>query len=234
MVRCEDCAHFRPERSLSESLRLPDTQGTASVYQEIVRNDQSLRIRESEHKLMLAQNNREEWPFRPKVLAYCGLREDHGVYLAHQVKNDGLDCEDFVDRGHQSSRTCETCQHFQAASGPVEDSRLKTEVLMGGTLTGGMEGRSDPDRLKRELDIINSSSQARQAVEMTQAMHGGGTLPSPPRYYDYCRRYSTSNEYVLCRVKNSDGRCKGWQGQSSNPGGPSREGFWPGPWGGEF
>lgn len=211
MPNCQNCAHFREERSLQNSLGLARSMGVNSALSELKRIEKDLRNGEVQQKSSLSLNDNPVWPARPKILGYCGCRENKGEYYIHEVKNRRNDCLDYIDKSLIPLHVCSSCQSFVKAQGYSQQHIDIQDILSQGTLTQGFDGPSDPNRIKSDLDRFFSSSQNNESAEITEAMYQGGKLSNTPQYYDWCRKYSTPREYALCRFENHDGKCHGWK-----------------------
>ena len=212
MKNCQNCAHFRSERSLRNTLGLAFSLGTAQALNSLQQNEFRIRDQEEKTRNFLYSRQDEVWPSCPKILSYCGLKENLGQYLVHELKNADENCSDFISQSQIPPRSCESCRHYVQASGYRQQNIDLQDILSQGTLTGGLENmRSDPSRITRDIDILFNSSQSSQSSEITEAMYSGGKLSNTPKFFDWCRKYSTNGKFSLCNFENHDGRCHGWQ-----------------------
>jgi hypothetical protein len=186
----------------------------------VMQAEQSLMAYETACKVDLLPNI-ERWPFKPQVEPYCGLKEDENIYLAHDIKNDSDECDDHDPVSGPPQNLCTTCVHRVPASGPARDHRNLMDAISPATnwyLNWDLDrggGGSRSGQITNDLQGLNEVSKGLQVEEMLMAANGGGTMPQPPQYYDYCRKYSSGNKYVLCRMQNFYNRCRGWSGQWS-------------------
>jgi hypothetical protein len=241
---CERCAHFRPEQQPSERLAHAWSKETAKTLERNRDAEHQLHTAENRLKLSQLEMRRPTWPRRPQVLAHCGLKEARGTYFIHEMKNRGQACQDFQPGHHGQPRTdpaqrqgqpphvCETCIHRVEPRGLRRDAQLLRDVIspsLNAYNDGMAEGpgsSSRADRIIGNVDRVMEMAETRKALEMRMAMERDGTMPTVPEYYPYCARYSSENNYVLCRVKNPDGQCPEWSdgGWSGVP--PSGESAW--------
>lgn len=211
---CETCRHFRAERNLTELLRLTNSIDVQQTVDQMYQREQDLIAQEYDMKQHLIDNETAEWPVPPHVLSYCGLKEERGLYLVHEVKNQDHECGDHAEA--RGERACATCVHDVAAGGAAEDGRIMRDMISPATnmYTGvGISNDSSRDYtgdIKGNLDKLMRISSAQQGMEMQQAFHGRGVLSTRPRYYAYCSKYSSPGRYVLSRCRNPDRRCPGW------------------------
>lgn len=216
-----------------------------------MREEPQIEEHESECKRGLMEANLSEtedpdeieWPYRPRIAAFCGLREDAGVSLVHERKNQGRDCIDFSPQANQPLHSCETCQHCVQPRGHARDGHLLLDFIRP---SNNFYGNAVPEptpsssgfthTITTNIDNLERISGNQESVEMQDALHGGGTMSFQPQCYAYCSKYSKTGSYVLCRVWNHAGRCQGWSeggqfNQFSRRGG-SRGGGWSGSGGG--
>jgi hypothetical protein len=221
---CEQCRHYRPKRHLSELLALTWSERTAQEIDRIMDNEREIEKGEAAMRVALMQKGCSQWVSKPMVSAYCGLEEERGVHLIHQMKNRPSASGDYTCPAHEpeglpASRPCSTCQHYVAPTGPQQDAAVLRDILDPSQNSYS----SSPDSastIKGNVDRHLSGVETRKSMEMKAAMHGGGKLFSLPMYYPHCRKYSTPPGcYVLCQIQNPINQCPGW-----SPGGAAQGG----------
>jgi hypothetical protein len=223
---CDQCLHFRPKRRLDALLTIPTAQVTRAPNE--IR-DREVQLEHEEAQVIIdVLKTGGHWPTRPLVLPYCGLEEERGTYLAHESKNAGGRCEDFVPALGAARAECESCTHRQEAPGPKRD-RAENDAFIGRTRGFGTiideHYNSNWDSIRDAMQRMSQHLDDLKSAEMLQALDSDGVMTSEPRYYDICRRYSGSGEYVLCRVRNFHGHCPGYSPASDSAGGPPTRGL---------
>ena len=126
---CEDCAHYRPPRELTEIYRIPLTKETAQVARDVMDVQRQIHGTEEGFKGQLLLTDAERWPFKPQVQSYCGLREADGEYLVHQVKNVNHRCNHWTPASETPRRPCSTCIHHRASTGQARDATVLLDVI---------------------------------------------------------------------------------------------------------
>src|SRR5438046_1303071 len=108
--KCEQCAHFRSKRQLVELIEL-STDRVSRAVDDIRKREEQWEDEESQAVIELLFSDVYHWPGRPRVLSYCGLEEEKGVSLVHELKNVGERCTEFKSRVDAPIRSCSTCIH---------------------------------------------------------------------------------------------------------------------------
>jgi hypothetical protein len=207
---CENCAYYRPPRNLEELLGFPDSPGITRAL-ETLRDSESQYVRaEAAQKRVLEGQRNEVWPSQPMVAAYCALHEDEGVFRICEVKNAGNRCTDF--KTTRRLLFCDTCRHREEAPGPAEHLERLEDVR---SAASDFWGEGAAASICRSYDSVQQQKDSAISREIQQALLGGGTTCSFPRYYDHCNKYSTTRKWVLCRWKNHHGLCPGHSQRAS-------------------
>lgn len=176
--RCECCAHFRPKRDLTETLRLPTDLGVASTIQTTMQTQERLLAQETGVVAELDSEN-YKWPHKPQVWAYCGYREDENVYLAHEFKNADCLCKDHqpteetLSESHKTVPAkvfCTNCRHRRPARPPQLD-------------TSGLAGK--PDALQ-QLERWKQKCREREQWERGR-FDLNGPFTSKPWFFSWCK-----------------------------------------------
>jgi hypothetical protein len=217
---CDQCLHFRPKRRLEQILKIP-TNHPSEALDDIRTREAQWESEESECLIDLLDASVNRWPGRPHVLAYCGLQEEADIFLVYESKNINNEskhadhrCADFTPVSSAPLGFCSTCVHRVQAPGPVQD-RKDDEAFV--RKSSGM-ATYDPanhhfdsgwGRVRSTMDAISKRRDADKTADMQGALDSGGITPTPPRYFDYCAKYSGANGYVLCPVRNYHARCPG-------------------------
>ncbi len=221
--RCDRCAHYRPQRSLVECLSLGNSLELAPINQSIMQTEQSLLAKEEGFKMELLKANRQQWPFKPQVQAYCALHEDQNAYFVPEIKNPTGRCGDFKEDRHGVSLPCDTCAHHQPAFGHARNHQDLMDVISPSNFHSSMRiddhSATPPCSITQDLQTVMQVSQKGQSLEMLMALNNGGVLTQPPQYYAHCRKYSAPRKYAICRMQNPHGRCLGHSMAAVRPSG---------------
>src|SRR4051812_29626314 len=128
MAGCETCVHFRSVRPPSHALAGAVTgmePKVADTLSQLGQDEDKIEGAEAAAKERAARTDQEqpEWPTRPLMSAYCGVREANGVFFVAEVKNRGGECGDHTTEG--SGRTwCRDCTHRVPGAGVSEDAAM--------------------------------------------------------------------------------------------------------------
>lgn len=207
--RCDRCFHFRPKRRLDALVRIP-TDKPSNAARDIRERDAQWEEEESQALLDLL-NRGEPWPGRPRVLAYCGLREDAHEYLTYESKNAGEACPDFTPADDMPASDCERCAHRVEARGLQRDGdEIKALARMSSDLVEWRD-KGDLDsgwgKIKQKMQEVSERTDDSKTNEMLRVLDFGDAMPLEPEYFDVCRRYSARGTFALCRIRNYHGRC---------------------------
>jgi hypothetical protein len=217
--RCEGCAHYRDKRHLEDLYKLPTDKPNQAV-REMRGREAEWEEEESESLLDLLNSGADRWPTRPHVLPYCGLEEERGVHLVHESKDAGGRCGSYLPLSQSPSRHCSDCVHRVQAPGAEEDRKEAERIVIlsrsMGTYEPQPQGRIDSgwNQIKQLLQERSERLDDLKYSEMLAALDSGGFMPSKPRYFDTCRKFSGSGSHALCRALNHDGHCPGHAGRA--------------------
>jgi hypothetical protein len=222
-VECEDCVHYRAKRRLEQLYKLETTR-TSPAIDEIRKRAADCEEEESACLIDLLDTGVPEWPSRPQVLPYCGLREEQNIFLVFEGKNVNHACPDFRSAG--SRHGCDTCAHRVEAHGYRDDRNEREELILISRDRGGKDANGNYDsgwrQTRQALDSQSERIDALKMTDMQMALDSGGVTPTRPRYYDRCAKYSGARRYVLCVAHNHDGRCPGHTSASHSTTGNGR------------
>jgi hypothetical protein len=214
---CQQCIHFRPVKPSSQSLAqaIGTTDATTSnALAKIQEDEVQQKGYEAQLKSKKEIANDELWGFRPVMSDFCGLRETEGIYPIPAVKNFGGRCTEFAP-GRPKERSCSTCVHRMTSQGAAEDERLlKLYGAMAGRATiVGLSSSTADSLISRHLESVPS----RKAFELSGIYAANGALATKPRYFDYCGKFSSDGQYVVCVLKNPHHTCWAWEHGSAKP-----------------
>jgi hypothetical protein len=214
MGACEQCIFFRPVKLASELLRQATDTTDATVSNALldIRKNETEQARfEAQERIILGQaynpssGNLPMWSHRPIMTPYCGMKENEGIYLVDWLKNAGGRCKDFTPGMPPQNRSCNTCAHRVKAQGVHSDQQMLASRLgmIQNSITFGLLPTLPQDQLKNYHEGIAP----RKSFEVTQAYQTQGRLQTEPQYLDYCARFSTADNYVICALHNRHNTC---------------------------
>jgi len=170
----------------------------------IMQEERQQRDAEAELKAKLFENRDERWPYRPHVSDYCGVSEDSGESLVHELKNRTGACPDWRP-GAAVQRECHACAHVQRGAGPVRDVEVLREIALLAQNAAAL-GESAPDRSNNYVQLVGT----RKAFEAAQAYYAGRIVGDPPEYLSTCAKFSTPGNAIPCVAQNPGGTCAAW------------------------
>jgi hypothetical protein len=215
MKMCTTCGFFRSFRPLSQLLARDLGIGDQPVVQQltqIMRDEHETQDAEAKERLELKKTDRWEYRFRPRMSDYCGLRETERIYLLHELKNAGGDCED-----HQPSteraRACSTCRHRADGEGAQKDQEM---IARFGELARGAAALGQGSNDHGLRDYIQKIGTVK-AFEAAQANYSGRISCNKPEYLPVCTasKFSTNASFVPCAVQNPHDQCEEWSERPS-------------------
>jgi hypothetical protein len=207
---CERCAHYRRVKPASQLMaRLLGTvdEKIAEALTKMSEDEQKQRDAEAEYKKQEALREGMSWGARPLMSAYCGYRERYGEYLIAEVKNRGLQCEDFTDQP-RPIRPCESCAHRVPSGGWAADEELEQQY--GQMAVQAVSAQASPQTAEGLLSRHREGAAGRRAFEASGAYIAKGVMATEPQYLDWCRKLSQPGEYVVCVLQNPHATCDLW------------------------
>jgi hypothetical protein len=209
---CAQCAHFRRVRPTSQLLAaaLGTTAAGAEVTNalaKIVDDEQKVQAGEVEIKGKEGSADRDSWGTRPMMSEYCGLQEKEEIYLICEVKNRGMQCEDFLS-GQPERHACANCARRVPSKGSTRDQSL--EKTYGRLINAAVATQASPQSPQGLLQSHRAGVAARKALEIAGAYAAKGHVLAIPQYLDSCAQFSTQDEYVICVMQNPHNTCSAW------------------------
>jgi hypothetical protein len=201
---CRRCVYFRESRSVVdlafEALGPLARSRVSARRPELKREERESAASEREEYAEYCDGEIERWSSRPSRHSYCGFREFRGEWHVHEVKNRDGGCQDFSERAPaRASSSCGGCKHLLSSQ-----TDLLT-VLEACLLTGGDAGKQlFAERVKVEVEVWSE-------LDLTDAIAGGGVVPSEPRFLPICGAYSQPQRYVVGPVVNTAHLCPRWE-----------------------
>ena len=217
MKTCKTCEFFRSFRPLSQLLARDLGIGDQAVAQQltqIMRDEHERQDAEAKERLELKKADLEEYNFKPRMSDYCGIHESEDIYLVHELKNAGGDCEDHkLPAGNEKVQTCSTCRHRADGEGSPKDQQM---IARYGELARGSAalGQGSGDHGLR--DYIQKIGTVK-AFEAAQASYSGRISCNKPEYLSVCTVFSQGAGFVPCAVQNPHDHCEEWSERSAAP-----------------
>ncbi len=214
---CSRCLHFRRVRPASQLLAAGmETTGPelASALAKIVEDERKLQDAEFEVKKTQGFADRDRWPARPMMSDFCGRHEAEDIYLIAEVKNRGQLCGEF-EAGSPERHACIDCRHRVLAKGGAAD--YEAEQFYAKSISDGLAVGASISQPEAHLTEYRSGVAARKALELSGAYAGQGRLLSDPEYLDYCARFSSADEHVVCVLQNPHNTCREWEAATAAP-----------------
>ena len=207
---CRDCSCYRIPRPASELLSNAMGSNDTAVLTAIGKiqdDEKELDAQEDMLRARLDQRGQSDWGMRPIMSAYCGLDEQAGVFHVAEIRNSGMQCEQFT-REAQPLRDCATCAHRATPSRSIEDVTQEQAyaAMSSGKAATGNSASMIENLWKEHLQ----SSANRRANEIRDTYQRKGILPAEPDYLDYCRHLSRDRRFVVCVLQNPHATCAFW------------------------
>src|SRR5262245_49007996 len=200
---CQQCVHFRDPIPLSHVLERQVSishEEVAKALDEIASKDETYVMQESAWLSHDQYGGMDDWPHRPRTVAFCGLHEADAHYLVCEVKNADGQCQDFQQRTPPTS-ACERCARFVSSHGDEDDGRLLGLVAERLACCSTQHAA-----LQSEYRRLESRIGARKAYEIREAYRNSGWLPRRPAYLDSCTR--TTGRFDVPQCVNARNDCQ--------------------------
>ena len=212
---CKSCSWLRVARPPSELLAIAigsnDTAALTALGK-IQDDEKELDAQEDMLRARIEQRGQTTWNARPTMSAYCGLEEAANVFHVHEIRNRGMQCEQFATEP-QTLHECSTCAHRAVPSRSLDD--LKQEQAYAAMSSGKAAMGASVSMIENLWKEHIQSSASRRANEIRDTYQRKGVLPFEPNYLDYCRLLSVEGPFIVCALRNPHGTCPLWSGVAS-------------------
>jgi hypothetical protein len=214
---CTRCVHFRkvkpPSQLLAKAVGTADGP-VAEALEKVLSDEQRMRETEAADKRSLVGREADSWETRPVMSGYCGFQEAEEIYLLAEVKNRGGGCPDF-NPGRPERHACADCaQRVEARGRAIDEGHERAYTQMSVSAIAGHGSTSVPESL---LTKYREGVSSRKALELLGAYHAQGEPAMEPMYLDWCRHFSSEDEYVICALRNPHNTCPAWSPAASGP-----------------
>jgi hypothetical protein len=159
---------------------------------------------EAAQKFSQVQMQNYDWGHKPVMSAFCGEKEQEGIYHIFEIKNANGRCASFKE-GAPFPRSCYSCGYRMEPYGSSQNIDHRRSIIDFATF----DITKTADAASSMLGVFEQTIDNEKATEMHAAAVALGHLPSQPKYLAYCSKYSRYGDYVLCEVQNSHGTCPG-------------------------
>jgi hypothetical protein len=214
---CPDCSCYRIARPASELLSNAMGSNDTAVLTAIGKiqdDEKELDAQEDMLRARLDQRGQSDWGMRPIMSPYCGLDEQAGVYHVAEIRNSGMQCEQFTTEA-RTLHDCSTCAHRATPSRSIED--VKQEQAYAAMSSGKAATGNSASMIENLWKEHLQSSANRRANEARDTYQRKGILPAEPNYLDYCRHLSRDGRFVVCVLQNPHAACAFWAPVAATP-----------------
>jgi hypothetical protein len=207
---CKDCSLYRiarpPSELLANAMASNDT-AVLTALGKIQEDEKELDAQEDMFRARLDQRGQTAWGMRPMMSSYCGLEEQAGVFHVAEIRNRGLQCEQFTTTA-PPAHDCSTCAHRVVPDRVLDD--VKQEQAYAAMSSGKAATGNSASMIENLWKEHLQSSANRRANEVRDTYQRKGVLATEPNYLDYCRSLSRDQRFVVCVLQNPHGTCASW------------------------
>ena len=179
----------------------------SQALNKIVESEQKARETEAEYKRAQATSGRSTWLSRPVMSDFCARGIEQNTYYIPELKNAGGECQDFR-QGVPDRKACADCEHRVVPDGRAND-RAREEIYARMSVSATIF-KASGNQAESLLGSHRQGVVARQAFELSGAHLANGELSAQPIYLDYCAALSTTDNFVVCVLRNPHHDCPAW------------------------